>query len=338
MVNRKVSIVVPIYNVEKYLDRCIQSITNQTYQNLEIILVDDGSTDASSAICETWKANDSRIRIIHKKNGGLSSARNAGLEIATGDYIMFEDSDDWLEQKLVEKCVDRAEEEKSSLVVFGYHKINEQGEHLEVFTFGDGNFNKSQMIAQLYQRILEMSFGYAWNKLYRLSTLRKSGVINDGSIVDREDLYFNLMLLENLDKISYLDYAGYNYLQRETSLLHNANPARLNNVNVFCEKMYQIHIDNKQMQKKVFNMNLLHYLSDCLIKNILWNNALKKKEKIKWMHKVIENCSHLEELYYDEDNPKHLNILFKCIQKKDLSKFYHYVKLSDIKRKITGKI
>ena len=92
--NKVVSVVVPIYNVENYLDKCVNSIVNQTYGELEIILVDDGSKDNSSKICDEWKEKDSRIKVIHKENGGLSSARNAGLEVATGEYIMFEDSDD----------------------------------------------------------------------------------------------------------------------------------------------------------------------------------------------------------------------------------------------------
>ena len=96
MENKKISIVVPIYNVEKYLAECIESIQNQSYKNLEIILVDDESPDNSGKIAEKYASNDERIKVIHKKNGGLSDARNAGIEVATGDYLMFVDSDDLL--------------------------------------------------------------------------------------------------------------------------------------------------------------------------------------------------------------------------------------------------
>jgi len=95
--NQLISVIVPVYIVEPYLDRCVQSIVNQTYKNLEIILVDDGSPDNSPAMCDAWAEKDSRIRVIHKENGGVSSARNAGLDMATGSYITFVDADDWLE-------------------------------------------------------------------------------------------------------------------------------------------------------------------------------------------------------------------------------------------------
>ena len=94
--SEKISVIVPIYKVERYLNRCIKSIVNQTYSNLEIILVDDGSPDRCGFICDKWMATDKRIKVIHKKNGGLSSARNKGIELSTGKYIMFIDSDDYL--------------------------------------------------------------------------------------------------------------------------------------------------------------------------------------------------------------------------------------------------
>ena len=106
-----ISVIVPIYNVEKYLEKCVNSITSQTYKNLEIILVDDGSTDSSPEICEKLKQSDDRIIVIHKKNGGLSSARNAGLDIAKGKYIGCVDSDDYIDEKMYEKLCRTLKEE-----------------------------------------------------------------------------------------------------------------------------------------------------------------------------------------------------------------------------------
>ena len=102
MKNELISVIVPVYNVEKYLNKCIQSIVSQTYKNLEIILVDDGSPDNCPKMCDDWAAADSRIKVIHKQNGGLSSARNAALDIAVGDYLFFIDSDDYAEPDMVE--------------------------------------------------------------------------------------------------------------------------------------------------------------------------------------------------------------------------------------------
>ena len=103
----KVSVIVTVYNVEKYLDECVNSIINQSYSNLEIILVDDGSSDTSGQKCDTYKAVDNRIKVIHKKNGGLSDARNVGIEIATGEYISFIDSDDYVSEIFIESLVNK---------------------------------------------------------------------------------------------------------------------------------------------------------------------------------------------------------------------------------------
>ena len=200
----KVIVVVPIYNVENYLDRCVDTIVCQTYKNLEIILVDDGSTDNSGKLCDAWSEKDERVRVVHKKNGGLSSARNAGMEHATGDCIMLEVSDDWLEKELIEKCVRTMETDESDLVIFGYRKVDEEENSQGEFTFGNETFSKEELTEQLYDRILEMSFGYAWNKLYRMEVLVQSGLKNDSSIIDREDLVFNMQLLKYLKRISYM--------------------------------------------------------------------------------------------------------------------------------------
>lgn len=337
MINKKVSVVVPIYNVENYLNKCVATIVNQTYKNLEIILVDDGSTDNSGALCDQWKKKDSRIKVIHKDNGGLSSARNAGLSDATGNYIMFEDSDDWLEIDLIERCVKRIQQDNSDVVIFGYRKVDEKENTIEELTFGNDTFSNQSLMEQLHTRILEMSFGYAWNKLYDLNVIKNSGIENDGKIIDREDLVFNMHLISHWKKISYMEYVGYNYLQRNTSLLHNSNLARLKNIGPFCEKIYVIEIANDKVKRKVYNMNVLHYLSDCIIKNIIWNDQLNKKEKIQCIKQIIRECPNKEELFADGDNPRHLNILYKTIETDNPKYFYRYVRLSDLKRKIVSR-
>ena len=328
----KVSVVVPIYNVEQYLEKCIDSIINQTHNDLEIILVDDGSTDSSPSICDKWKEKDNRVVVIHKQNGGLSDARNAGMEKATGKYIMFEDSDDWLDLDIIKKSVERIEKDNSDLVIFGYKKVDEKGKDLGIFTFGNETYTNEEMSSQLHKRILEMSFGYAWNKLYRLSILKKEGLRNDGSIIDREDLFFNLCLFKYVERISYLDSIGYNYLQRNDSLLHNADLKRLNNVNKFYDNIIREEWSIGVYEKKIKNMIFLHYLSDAFIKNIIWNNQLSKKEKIKKMNDIIKKYSGVTQLYKDTDNPRYLNVLFNSIKRTNAKQFYYYVRISDFKR------
>lgn len=127
-----ISVVVPIYNVEQYLDRCLTSIVNQTYRNLEIILVDDGSPDGCPHLCDQWAQKDSRIKVVHKKNAGLGMARNTGIEHATGEYICFFDSDDYVDVKTIEKAYEAAQRENADIVVFGCKRVCKDGTVLAV--------------------------------------------------------------------------------------------------------------------------------------------------------------------------------------------------------------
>ena len=120
----KISVIIPVYKVEQYLPECLDSIINQTYKNLEIICIDDGSPDNSGKILDEYASKDNRIRVIHKENGGISSARNAGLDIATGDWISFVDSDDWLDINTYEKLLSSADEANTDIVMFGNCSVN----------------------------------------------------------------------------------------------------------------------------------------------------------------------------------------------------------------------
>lgn len=328
----KVSIILPIYNVEKYLKKSVDSVINQTYQNLEIILVDDGSKDSSGRICDELTETDKRIKVIHKPNGGLASARNAGYEVATGEYLMYIDSDDVIKKELVEVCVKKAGMNNSDVVVYGYEKVDELGNILETCVWDNKTYNYEQMLDRLYSSIMEMSFGYAWNKMYRKSILDKSGVLGDPKVIDREDLVYNMELLKYWNKITYINYVGYEYLQRSTSLLHNSNLARLKGVEYFVNRVHDVNIE--KAHRKVFNMVVLHYLADAIIKNILWNTELKTEEKNKLMKEIIKRCPHKEELYQDSDNPRHMKMLFKSINTGNMGYFYWYVRLGDLRRKI----
>ena len=145
----KVSVVLPIYNVEKYLKKSVQSVQNQTYRNLEIILVDDGSKDSSGRICDELSKEDSRIQVVHKNNGGLASARNSGYEVATGEYVMYIDSDDCVKEDTVKKCVDAIERDKSDVVIFGYEKVSEDGNILEVCSWDNKIYSHNEMTEHL---------------------------------------------------------------------------------------------------------------------------------------------------------------------------------------------
>ena len=160
-----ISVIVPVYKVEKYLDKCITSIVNQTYKNLEIILVDDGSPDACPQKCDEWAENDSRIKVIHKDNGGLSSARNAALEIVQGDYISFVDSDDYIALDLYEKIVNLLKKDLFDIIVFDGNRIDSNG---KIFSstenIKEGVVNSEFALSELLKSNIN---SYVWDKIFK---------------------------------------------------------------------------------------------------------------------------------------------------------------------------
>ena len=154
IMNALISVIIPVYNVEAYLDECMESVCGQTYRNLEIILIDDGSTDGSSDICDKWARKDLRVKVIHQKNAGLSSARNVGLGSATGDFIAFLDSDDYLERDAYDKVVRALQKHGTDIVVFDYMCVNDKGERLS-----DDRIIESRIIDQK-EALLELYKGF----------------------------------------------------------------------------------------------------------------------------------------------------------------------------------
>ena len=208
--NPLISVIVPIYNVEKYLARCVDSIVNQTYKNLEIILVDDGSPDNCPAMCDEWAEKDSRIRVIHKENGGVSSARNAALDIATGDYIGFVDSDDWIEPEMYSSLIQKISESGKNIALCSYYAVEISGERYECRCVVD----KEVLDKDDYFRFIVLGGdgGYIWNRLYDADILKE--VRFDEDIWYSEDLLFNFKTAQKSNGAAILDKIEYNYVQK----------------------------------------------------------------------------------------------------------------------------
>ena len=217
MDNPLISVIVPVYKVEKYLDKCLESIVNQTYTNLEIILVDDGSPDNCPAMCDVWAEKDSRIKVIHKENDGLANARNSGIEICTGEYVMFTDSDDWIDADMVEYLYSLIVEYDAEVSRCGYYTEYENG-------LPTGY--PEDMTVKLYdynQRIIELTTagfaGTAWNKLYKKSVIKAHPYMkNDGC---SEDIMHNYRVYKDVEKTVFCDDPKYHYLIRENSITNN---------------------------------------------------------------------------------------------------------------------
>lgn len=212
------SVIVAIYNVQDWLERCVRSILEQTWSNLEIILVDDGSTDGCPALCDRFAREDSRVRVIHKENGGLSDARNAGIEAAEGTYIAFVDGDDWIDRQMYQAMITALEEEDADLCACSYKRIRRDGV-MDPSTGKRTVWEGQDMLAAFLMEKDEYQIqNSAWNKVYKRKLL---GELRFPKGKLYEDIVFTTKLLARIRKGVYLDQAFYNYvIDREGSIMN----------------------------------------------------------------------------------------------------------------------
>lgn len=272
-----ISVVVPIYNVGKYLAKCIESVSAQTYKNLEIILVNDGSTDDCGNICDDYAKKDQRIKVIHKINGGLSDARNAGIEIAKGQYIGFVDSDDYINANMYERLVNIMKTDNSEIAVCNYSLVYEE---TEKNIFEKNDFDDNYLLIDNKNKLIEYAmknnydtFTVAWNKVY-LRELFNDIRYPKGKI--HEDVFTTYKLLYKAQKISYTKDAMYYYLQRETSIMgQKFNEKRLHRLDALQEqlKFYQL-----KKEQGMWNITLFYYKLFLIhmISEVQKNTELKK--------------------------------------------------------------
>ena len=288
----KISIIVPVYNVEKYLDRCIKSIINQTYNNLEIILVDDGSPDNCPAMCDEWAKKDKRIIVIHKKNTGVSNSRNIGLDNARGDYIAFVDADDYIEKTMYEKMISELNQNDSNLVFcfYKYAYENKNGTKNVVENNFD-NFCKNLSLNYFFNIgywnhidyvITDNIMGNVWRVLFSKNIIKNIRFREDVSIC--EDLIFLSEVLLRKPRVSLVKEYLYYYLQRQNSVIHNFSEIKM----LKLIKAYKAMVD---FYSPLVNSNLLmgykyhmyaNMISDVLLygekknlKKFLQNNFIK---------------------------------------------------------------
>lgn len=209
-----ISIIVPVYNVEQYLEKCVKSIIGQTYENIEIILIDDGSEDESGKICDKLKLIDNRIKVIHKENGGLSDARNVGLKIAKGEYIGFVDSDDYIKEDMFETLYNLNKKYNSEISIVSYYEIYKDKliavrESEEV-----KQFDKIEAIKELLKDRNIQS--YAWNKLFKKELFNNLEFPTNKNF---EDIATTLLLFEKSKKVVLLEQPKYYYVRRDNSIV-----------------------------------------------------------------------------------------------------------------------
>lgn len=292
-----VSVVVPVYNVEKYLDKCVSSIVNQTYKNLEIILVDDGSTDNCPAMCDEWAEKDSRIKIIHKTHSDAGITRNVGIEIAVGDYICFCDSDDYIASDTVEKCVNKAFETNAEAVLYGLVSVDENGNVLNSASFDISSFyfEGSQVQEQLLPELISHNYrkgaGHSFLfsaclGIFSLNVIKSNNLFfpSEKEIIS-EDSYFLLKLYSELSSVALIEEALYFHFVNTSSLSRTYNADRQERNNHFLKKAFELTEALNLSDEIRYRLTMLYH--DFTIEALKQTIATDKEDKEK-MHIISE--------------------------------------------------
>lgn len=262
-----ITVVLPIYNVAKWLDTCIQSIVKQTYRNLQIILVDDGSTDESPTICERWAAKDNRINVVHQQNAGLSAARNTGLRLRKGEYVCFVDSDDYVEHDYVQRMLDTALAEQADMVVCNVRKEDENGD--TPAEEADPGFETKTLTSRQYMiYAMQSSWKHivAWNKLYR-SEIWDDLTYPVGKI--HEDEFVFAQLVVRCRRVACINDVLYHYVQHDGSITNEKYSIRnLDKIEALCQRF--LFLDEKG-----FNECLLNTFNDIITNFMRAENNLR---------------------------------------------------------------
>lgn len=259
----KYSIIIPVYNVEKYLKQSIQSVLDQSYEDFEVILIDDGSTDKSPAICDELAEKDERIKVIHKQNGGVSSARNEGIRQAKGDYILFLDADDWYDTKLLENCLPYTEKELNAFY-FNYAKIYKNGEQVVKINYNNMVLNLyNEQGVENYKKLLWKGGEFTcviWNGCYNRSFILKNNLFFDTRYGLSEDVLYNIILFLYIDKYLVIDFVGYYYNRTNENSVCNTKSSSLDNFVHMCYDTYEnLKNRNVKFEKKDIDF-ILYYI------------------------------------------------------------------------------
>lgn len=305
MEEKIISIIIPVYNIEQYLRRCIESVMNQTYHNLQIILVDDGSTDCSGCICDEYAKKDTRIQVIHKKNGGLSDARNAGLSIVNGDYIGYVDGDDWIDPDMYRAMYEACRTYQADVSVCRYKTIS--GDNIL-----DGSSHKIVPLSVLQTLDIYINehtqyiiYNSVWSKLFKRE-LVKDLLFPVGK--NSEDILYTTHAFCRMKKCVYLDTAYYNYVaEREGSIMNVKSgkrsiedeiPFLRRQIDLICGYGYQELADQAAY---MFYRRLLFYF---LQFNKIRSNKMYAKEIIRQLHEDKDKIATLYELPFVKKGDK----------------------------------
>ena len=323
MITRELSIIVPIYKVEKYLNRCIDSILNQTFLDYEMILVDDGSPDNCYQICEEYVEKDNRIKVIHKENGGLASARNAGMRIAEGQFLLFIDSDDTIEPDFCEIMLNAIKENENAWVLCAFSHVFPDSAKYR----GIEAENNTLDYFDVYKSGLS---GFAWNKIYSHKIIQDNKLRFDESLVIAEDVDFTARYFSYTNDIRYISKPIYNYYCNDGSLLQRYYPNLFElRLKPFAARLPLIKKEEMEEYCDIFLYYFIHFFDVVFDERCNWSFF----KKLKYNQKMIktEEFNICVSNASDKVTGKKLHYL---LRKQNYYLYYLYQKLARIKNKL----
>ncbi len=300
----KISVIIPIYNTEEYLAKCIESVLNQDYDNLEVILVNDGSKDNSLKICEKYAEKDTRIVLIDKENTGVSDSRNHGLKIATGDYIAFVDSDDWIEPNMYSSMLESIIKTGADLCLSSYFVEDENGSVIYKLKNDKDILDYYDLVDSIIPRIIGSdNIGLSNNKisgfivrvLFNRKILFENNVFFEKDLHYKEDEVFLIKTLFNCKKVALLDQPFYHYLKRKTSAVASYRPNKKEEESLAVDyiiealEKYGKDIDYKEKYKNNFDSRFFYFQSGLVFNEAHPDSTKKLGEKLRSVKEICEN-------------------------------------------------
>lgn len=331
----KVSIVVPIYNSEKYLKRCINSILNQTYKNIEILLIDDGSDDNSGKICDRYSKRYRKIKVFHIQNSGVSNARNLGIQNSTGEYIQFVDSDDYIKSDMTEKLIKNALKYDSDMVMCSYKLISKYRTKIERVDKNNTYYNQNEFLYKLLEAQHYDYFNSPFNKLYKAELIKGNKILFDAKISLGEDLIFNLNIIRFGKRFSTVKESLYYYIVSDNpqSLTKKKRLDIWENSKLIFNKYVETYKYLGAYKKYKSNIDgmIIHQVDTLL--NIIFNSNFYDSEINAILNNLFNDNILLNSINTIKLNSLHNKFIMWCIKynKLKIIKFKFYIK-KNIKR------
>ncbi|WP_121610093.1 glycosyltransferase family 2 protein [Mesobacillus foraminis] len=292
-----VSIIVPVYNVEKHIRRCLNSLLNQTYSNFEVLLINDGSTDSSGQICDEYQAESEKFRVFHIKNGGVSNARNFGIENCKGEFIQFVDSDDYVNETYISGMVNQIIDKNVDLVISGIKQMLLKNENLtlikEIVSIYDGNYNKAELKTIMGDLIESSYINYCYSKLISKKVLLENNIRFDKNLSLGEDTLFVLDVIKYSKNIYISSKVDYNYLIHSSdTLTYKLRPDKFHILNKLSSSILNFCVEEDYFTddvKEILDKRYFEIIKFCLDENFKPSNYYNLWDRLNNIKVILEN-------------------------------------------------